>query len=196
MSTRTRYASSTKRLALVATTAAALAVAAIPGLAQQRGDPGRRGPEAREQLEQRIRAQMGRVMRERLNLTEQGAEELAAVVRGFDDRRRELFREEQATRRRVEELLDGREPDEVEAAALVARMADLRLREAQLFTEEQQALSEVLSPMQVLELHELREQIGRRIRALRGGRDDEPGRRRGRGGEPPGGSWADLGGIR
>jgi Spy/CpxP family protein refolding chaperone len=196
MNTRVRVATATRRLALAATTAAALAIAALPALAQQRGDPGRRGPEAREQLEQRIRAQMGRMMRERLDLTEQQAEVLAQVVQGFDERRRELFREEQATRRRVGELLDEREPDEAEAAALVARMAELRRSEAQLFTEEQQALSEVLSPMQVLELHELREQIGRRIRALRGGRDDEPGRRRGRGGDQPDGPWADLGGIR
>jgi hypothetical protein len=60
-------------------------------------------------------------------------------------------------------------------------MVDLRAREAQLFAEEQEALRAVLTPVQILELHALRAQIGQRIRALRGGRDGRS-ERRGRGG--------------
>jgi Spy/CpxP family protein refolding chaperone len=150
---------------------------------------GQRGPrrgemgQDRQQLERRIRAQMGRMMRERLGLTDEEATRLSEVVQGFEGQRRALFRQEQATRRRVEALLLEDAPDPVEATELLERMADLRAQEAELFATEQRALLEVLTPMQVLELQSLREQIGRRIRALRGRRDGRAGER-----GPPGGS--------
>ena len=149
--------------------------------AQQVGPQLRRGQD-REQLEQRIRAQMGRMMRDRLGLEEEQAEELAGVVQDFDGRRRELFSLEQATRRRVEALLREGSDDQDEAAELMQRMAELRLQEAELFRAEQEALLEVLTPTQVLGLQALRQDLGQRIRALRGGPGgDERGRRPGGG---------------
>jgi Spy/CpxP family protein refolding chaperone len=156
-------------------------VSAVP-VEAQRGT-GRRGGgmQNRAELEQRVRAQMGRMMQQRLGLTEDQAAELSEVVGSFDERRAELARAELAARRRVEALvLEGGE-DDSEARELLTRMADLRQQEAAIFAEEQHALLEVLSPLQVLEMHGLREQIGQRIRALRGGRDDSAGSRRGRG---------------
>ena len=151
----------------------------------QRGPQGRRGgAQNREQLEQRVRAQMGRMMRERLDLTEEQSEQLSEVVQGFDEQRRELFRLEQATRRRVEALMLEGGSDEEEARELLTRMTDLRAQEADLFAVEQAALLEVLSPIQVLQMQSFREQIGRRIRALGGGMGDQPGGRRRRGGPP------------
>jgi Spy/CpxP family protein refolding chaperone len=136
--------------------------------AQQRAPQLRRGQD-REQLEQRIRAQMGRMMQERLGLDEAQAASLAEVVQDFDVRRRELFALEQATRRRVEALLLEGNGDEAEATELMERMVELRLREAELFREEQGALLDVLTPTQVLRLQALRQELGQRIRALRGG---------------------------
>jgi len=168
-----------------------------------RAQDGRRGPpQNREELEQRIRAQMGRMMRERLGLDAETASALADVVQGFDGRRRELFQQEQATRRRVEALLLDGGDDQSEARALMDRMSELRLQEAELFAAEQEALLDVLTPVQVLQLQQLREDLGQRIRALRGGRggNGPPGRegqrgpgpgpgafRDGPGGPPPGG---------
>lgn len=162
---------------------ATLVLVAAP-LDAQRG-PDRRDARDREQLEQRIRAQMGRMISDRLGLDSLQAAELADVVRGFDARRRALFRAEQETRRSVEALVRADSTDDEQAAALLERMAELRVQEAQLFAEEQTALASVLTPTQVLELQVLREQIGRRIRALRGDGDGDPGRRRRRGGEEP-----------
>jgi hypothetical protein len=56
-------------------------------------------------------------------------------------------------------------------------MADLRKEEAATFEAEQAGLLEILSPVQVLRLQALRAEVGRRIRALRGGRggDRPPG---------------------
>lgn len=137
----------------------------------QRPPEGRRPRmQNREQLEQRIRAQMGRLMRERLGLTDEQAVALGEIVEEFEEQRRDLFRQEQETRRRVEELTEQAYPDAEEAAALLERMVSLRAREAALFGEEQEALREVLTPVQILELHALRTEIGQRIRALRSGR--------------------------
>lgn len=144
-----------------------------------------RSSEDRERLEQRIRAQMARMVRERLGLDDEQAARLGEVVQGFETRRRELFREEQAARRRVEALLLEDVKNPAEADELLARMVELRQQEAELFAEEQEALSTVLTPVQILELYAVREQIGRRIRALRGNRDDDAPRRRRRGGGPP-----------
>jgi Spy/CpxP family protein refolding chaperone len=128
----------------------------------------------RAQLEERVRAQMGRLMRERLGLDEAGAERLSEVVRGFDGRRRALFAEEQTTRRSVETVLRDGANDENEARELITRMWELRQEEAALFREEQEALLDVLTPVQVLRLQELRQDLGQRIRALGGGRGGRP----------------------
>ena len=172
---------------LLAATLAAMA--AWPGGldAQQRGQQGRRGDLDREQLEQRIRAQMGRMMRQRLGLDAEQSEQLAQVVQDVEGRRRELFQQEQATRREVEAFLRGGGDDEAEARELVTRVAELRLQEAELFRQEQEALLQVLAPAQLLRLQELRQELGRRIRALRGdGRDGDFDRRRGGPGPGPG----------
>jgi Spy/CpxP family protein refolding chaperone len=154
-----------------------LGLLALPATAdaQRRGDPA-----SREQIEQRIRAQMGRMMQQRLGLDAAEAEELSAVVRSFDERRREIMQREVETRRRVGALQSG-DTDEAEARELLELQAQLRLQEAELFREEQEALLDVLTPSQVLELQDLRQDIGRRIRALRGGGRPDADRRRGPG---------------
>lgn len=170
------------------------AVLLFAPLQAQRGRDGRHGGgmQGRAELEQRMRAQMARMIRDRLELTDDQAERLSEVTEGFMGRRRELARSEQATRRRVEALmLEGGEDDD-EARELLARVTELRTREAALFVEEQAALLEVLTPVQVLRMQELRKQLGQRIRSLRGRGNDQPRARR-RGGP---GDVAGLGTIR
>lgn len=147
--------------------------------AQNRGD---RAPN-REQMEQRFRRQTARMISERLGLDASASQALSEVIRGFEGRRRELGRAELAVRRRVEALMLEGGDDEREAEALITRMIELRSEEASLFADEQRALLEVLSPGQVLQLQSLREDLGRRIRALRG--PEGPAARR-RGGNRPG----------
>ena len=144
--------------------------AAAPAEAQRRPGSGRGGMPDREQLEQRIRARMGEMMRQRLDLTPEQGERLSEVVKEFDAQRRELGKQAQATRKRVEALiLEGGQDDE-EGLELLRRLSDLKLREAELFGAEQKALLQVLSPVQVLQFQALREQLGQRIRRLRGNR--------------------------
>lgn len=152
------------------------------------GGRGIGSPPDREQLEQRIRAQMGRMMQRRLGLDETQAGDLSQVVQRFATQRQELVRSEEAARRRVEALMLDGNGDQEEARELIERIADLRVQDAELFEQEQEALLAVLNPTQVLELQALREDLGRRIRVLRDSRPDarrrgrvrEPGRGRGR----------------
>ena len=170
-------------------------------LEAQRGPPmGRRGqgPE-RMELERRVRARMAEMMREQLGLSDEEDARLSETVRGFAEQRRQVGRQEQALRRRVEALMLEGGQDQVEAAELLERMSALRIQEAELFQAEHEALLEVLTPVQVLQLVQLREQLGQRIRRLRGqsGRGDgRGGGRGGRGGGDvrPGGGIGPFGG--
>ena len=158
---------------------ALLSLNVVAPLEAQRGRPmGRRGPGAsRADLEQAVRARMAEMMQQRLGLTEEEGERLSEVVEGFAGQRRQVANQEQALRRRTEALmLEGGE-DDAEATELLERMSDLRLEETELFRVEQEALLEILTPVQVLRLLQMREQLGQRIRRLRG----QPGRGDGRG---------------
>ena len=156
---------------------ALMAVLVVVPMSVQAQDRGDRRPN-REEMERRIRRQMARTMQERLGLDMVQSQELSAVILSFEGQRRELGRAEMAVRRRVEALMLEGGVDEAEAQQLLTRMTELRVEEARLFAEEQAALLEVLTPVQVLELQALREEMGRRIRALRG-REGPAARRRG-----------------
>lgn len=150
----------------------------------------RPGGQDREEMERRIRERMSQVIREELGLSEEEYAPVSEVMASFHEDRRALARSERATRRRVEALmLEGAE-DREEASELLARLVELREREAAIFREEQEALLDVLTPAQVLQLHALRERLSRRLRSLRGSR---PGDGRGtvRPGETAGvpGGW-------
>lgn len=149
---------------------AALTVLMIAPLSAQDRRDRPHTPQEREEMEQRFRARMGRMVQERLGLSDEELVSLQEVTEGFQEQRRSLWRSEQATRRRVEALVLEEDADQAEARELLTRLTELRREESRLFEEEQEALLQVLTPMQVLELRALREQISRRMRSLRGRR--------------------------
>jgi Spy/CpxP family protein refolding chaperone len=145
------------------------------GSASSAQEPDRRPPQDRAEMERRIREQMQRIVKERLELTDEESAALAEATRGFENRRRQLGRSELATRRRIEALMLEGAADDAEAEELLERMVELRRQEAELFAEEQEALLQILPPGKVLRLQSIREEMGRRIRNLR--RGGERGRR-------------------
>lgn len=157
----------------------ALSVATCVPLAAQR--PGRMGGQPdRAELERRVRARFGQMVQQRLGLTDDQATRLGETVQSFQEDRMRLVREEEAVRKRVEALLLEGGEDQAQARELLGRMNELHAREAQLSESEQAKLLEVLTPVQVLQFQALREEMGQRIRRLRGG--GPPGS----GGGPPG----------
>ena len=180
------------------TVLALLGVVGTPLLAQQ--NRGSRGERDREELMERIRARMAAMIQDRLELSDEESASLSVIVQDFERRRIALARQERETRRQVEEL-DLSNPDDSGAAALLEQMVELRRQEMLLYEEELDALLEVLTPSQVLELQSLRADMGRRIRSLRGGDErngrrggDSRRRRRGGGGGPDSGGASGVGG--
>lgn len=149
---------------------AALTILTVAPVSAQDRRAGPPTPQEREEMEQRFRARMGRMIQERLGLSDDELAGVQQVMAGFQEERRSLWRSEQATRRRVEALMLEEEEDQAEARELLTRITALRREETRLFEEEQEALLQVLTPTQVLELRALREQISRRMRSLRGRR--------------------------
>ncbi|MDH3270508.1 MAG: Spy/CpxP family protein refolding chaperone [Gemmatimonadota bacterium] len=153
------------RLVLIALASSMLLGSPVDGQDRRRDA----SPQDRQELERRLRAQMGRMIQERLELSDTESEALTEVMERFQQERRSLARSERETRRRVEALIEGNE-DQAEAEALLGRLVELREEESRLFRAEQAALLEVLTPVQVLKLHEVREDLARRMRSLRGRR--------------------------
>ncbi len=154
-----------------------LTVLAAPADAQERRDR-RPSAEERQEMERRARAQMSRMIREELDLTEAEYEPISAIMERYSDERRRLARSERELRRQLEALLEGRAEDTTDPSGLLQRLVEFREREATIFRNEQEALLEHLTPTQVLQLHALRERVSRRIRELRGrrgGRGDDRG---------------------
>ena len=90
-------------------------------------------------------------------------------------------------------LLEGSPGDDARATELLRGLADLRVREARLFADEQERLLEVLTPSQILRFHAVREELNQRIRRLRGG---GPGERSGLENGSSGGTLAPGRGFR
>ncbi|HSG09582.1 MAG TPA: hypothetical protein VLA36_14570 [Longimicrobiales bacterium] len=131
--------------------------------------PGAGRPQDRAQLEQRVRARFAENMQRRLRLTEEQSEALEAAVRGLQADRMALAQDERALRQRMQAILADDQASEEEATQVLRRMVDLRAQEARLFQEEQERLLEVLTPIQAVRFHAMREQLAQRIQQLRGG---------------------------
>lgn len=158
---------------------------AVPASSSAQGQmPGRRG---RADLEQRVRARFGQMVKERLGLTDEQSKRLGQVVQGFQDDRMQLQRSEAAVRGRVQTLLREANPPDQEARELMRQMASLREQEERLSAQEEDSLLTVLTPSQLLRFYVLREQMGQRIRQLRRGQGPAGRGSPGRGGPPGGG---------
>lgn len=162
----------------LAITAALLAVSLITsGVSAQQRRPGMgQGPPNREELERRVRARFAEMMQQRLGLSDEQSDQLNGAVESFMQRRQRLVADEQALRRRMQAIALEAEPTDAEARSLLARMQELRDEEVGLFRAEQEALLAVLTPVQLVRFHAMREQLGQRIQQLRGGQGPGPGR--------------------
>jgi Spy/CpxP family protein refolding chaperone len=168
---------------LVLTSMLAVSVLSASPVSAQRTQ---RDSEDRARLEERIRARMADIIRARLDLNESEEAELSAITREFEGRRRALVVREREGRERIDALLRADATSDAQADQLLDLLVTLRREEAELLAEEQERLRDILTPTQVLQLQHLRQELGRRIRAIRSGsggdRDERPRRPGGGGG--------------
>lgn len=138
---------------------------AEPALAQQRG------PERRNQLEQRVRQRFNQTIRVRLDLTNDELRELGATLEPFQEVRADIAGRRRRARARVRMLgqtdRGGAELTDEAAIETLTLLADLADAEAKLYRDEQDALLEILTPAQVLLFTRLRDQLNERVRRLR-----------------------------
>ena len=167
---------------LLAVMAALSLVTLAEGLVAQRRGGQQPGGGQRAEMERRIQARFDNLVREELDLSDDQVRQLQDVVGDFRLRRLDFFQRERTTRVRVGRFGargGGGELTEEEASEILAEMLELSGDEATLFREEQEAFLQILSAPQVVRFIVMRQQLGDRIRTLRG--------ERGRGGGPQGG---------
>jgi hypothetical protein len=140
-----------------------VASAQLPRRRVQQGDPA-----ARQQLEQRFRKGMARVVQQRLQLTDQQMAKLAQANARYDARRRELNREERALRVALRSQLvagDGANPERI--ASSLDRVLQIQRERIDLQIEEQRQLATFMSPLQRARYAALQEQVRRRLEGIR-----------------------------
>jgi len=129
----------------------------------------------RLQLERQVWARFGEIVRERLDLSEEGQRELAEVLRTYQEDREALaLREAQLQRRVVAEgILTTRDAapllTDEEAREILSEMEAIRDEERRLAVAEQERLLELLTPSQLIRFYALREALNQRTRGLRQG---------------------------
>lgn len=147
-------------------------------------DAQRPGGAQRAEMELRIQARFDDLVRDELGLSDDEVQRLQGTVEDFNGRRLQFFQSERNSRARVRRLAGpggGGELTEQDATDILAEMVELSGQEATLFREEQEALLQILSSPQVVRLIMMRQQLGDRIRRLRGGGGRGRGSQGGRG---------------
>ncbi len=160
---RGRFGTGARTLALLTALVAPLLA---PPLAAQQGPPAR-GSMDRTQVEQRILTQFRALVQREIGVDSATVDVLFGVVESMQEERRALRTREMRLERRLDGtgiyLSEEQSTEALEEFLAIKREA-LRLLEL-----EYERLEAVLEPGQLLRFYTLREQMGERIRRLRGG---------------------------
>lgn len=127
-----------------------------------------RGPEGRQQMEQMLRERFERMIVDRLELEPAQATRLRELTRDMMEDRRALALRERRLQARMAAL--GADVGEGQATALLAEVLNVQDEELRLRNREVAELRAFLSDRQILLLFRVREEMGRRIREVRGER--------------------------
>src|SRR5918992_5298253 len=163
------------RRALVAIGALTLVLGRAPDAV---GQETRAIPNDRAAAQDRVRQRVGRLLRERVGLSDDQLRRLGPVSQSFDARRQTIFREERAARQALRRELSAESADQSRVAAQIDQLFAIQRRRLDLAAEEQRELAAFMTPVQRARYLALQETVRRRA--------DEMRRRRG-GGPPRGG---------
>jgi hypothetical protein len=153
------------------------AVVPRPGAQGGRGGQGARGAvkQQRQQekalaganrpaLERQVRQAVARVVRQRLNLNDQQMQSLTRVDNKFDAQRRNLLRDERATRQNLKAAMaDTVSPDQDRISQYLDQILQEPHRRADLQAAEQKELSSFLTPLQRAQYLSIKERVTARI---------------------------------
>jgi hypothetical protein len=151
---------------------------------QGRGDsvPVREGAPRRAEAERRFREGVARVVKERLELTDEQMRLLSESNGRFGTRRQALFQKERQLRVAIRrEVREGKGADEGTVSSLIDQIIGVQRERLDLLAAEQRDLARFLSPVQRAKYLELQDQVRRRVDRAVG----ESRRRRPEGGRRP-----------
>jgi periplasmic protein CpxP/Spy len=177
----TAAAASAQRSGTETTSARGAARPATERLIPQRGGAGMRGQQLgadRMALERQVRQSLARVARRQLGLTDEQMRSLGRVDQRFEQRRRELNRDETMVRIGLRQvMLDTGNVDQAKVAQSLDRLIQLQRRRVDLLEAEQRALAEFLTPLQRAQYQSLQERVRRRLEEARPNAAGGAGRR-------------------
>lgn len=145
-------------------------VSATPVAAQRRDTTARDGVSAehRGQMERRLRARLGEVVRTQLELSEEQARQLAEVDRRYQPERRRLMGREMEVRQSLRrQVAAGEAADQQAVAGLLDQMLTLQRQRIDLMAREQGELAAFLTPVQRAKLISLQADLHRRVSTMR-----------------------------
>jgi Spy/CpxP family protein refolding chaperone len=163
-----------------------LLVGGSSALAAQAVQP--RPDQARAAAQERVRARIARLLRERVGLSDDQLRRLAPINQRYDGRRQALFREERELRQSLRRELSAQTADQNRVSTQIDQLFALQRRRLDLAAEEQRELAPIMTPVQRARYLALQETVRRRTEEMRRRRGGGPGRggRRGPGsGGPP-----------
>ncbi|MFL5576182.1 MAG: hypothetical protein ACJ79S_09485, partial [Gemmatimonadaceae bacterium] len=154
--------------------ALALATAAAPAAAQASGGAGAKqggsppsGPR-RARLEQQVRERFGRVVQQRLGLTDAQLSRLAQTNQRFDGERRALFQRERQVRLALrDEVGNEGAANQQRVDELIRSAIQIQRQRLDLVEREQQELAGFMTPVQRARYLDLQEKLRRRVEQLR-----------------------------
>lgn len=163
-----------KAIPILALTAA-LTVTGHPAPVAGQVTPPPGGQRQRLELEQRLQRGFYRQVQTQLQLESDQVQKLQDVTRSFQEERRTLNRSMASLRYKLRDpgLVDMPEED---ARTLLQEMVTLQEQELGLYKREQAELLEVITPVQLIRLYRLRDDLGQRVQQLRQGRGQGAGR--------------------
>lgn len=139
-----------------------------------------RTEQERAEMHERIRTRFLDMTAERLELDAGQRTRLGTVLEQNREARRTIAEEGMRLRREAADVLRADSPDAARAERILSELTRLRERELQLWRTEQDALADVLTPAQRLELMAMQVRFNERVRNLRHERSGpHPGRPRG-----------------
>ena len=160
---------------------AIVALALVPSVGAQEPD---NSPRA-EQLRQQVEGRFAERVRERLQLSDDQMTRLRGTTRVYGARRRELVNRERDVRAALaEQLRPGIAANQDSVSRLTDELVSIRSAQAQALRDENQEMSQYLTPVQRSQLFVMRERLMRRAHEIQHERRDE--RRDGRGDQPRG----------
>jgi periplasmic protein CpxP/Spy len=145
--------------------AALLIAGALTAGAQQ---PGPQSDARRNALERRLREGMGKIVRERLELTDDQWVKMRASNQKFEESRRTLVQQERDVRMGLrDEMLAGAKANQQRVSDLLERWQRVQRQRMELMESEQKELATFLTPVQRAKFVVLQDQLRRRVEEMR-----------------------------